>query len=60
VDISEEEREYFDYLDALRKRGVINMFGAATHLESQFGLDRKKAREVLTNWMRGFGTNDSK
>ena len=29
--------EYYEYLDALRESGVVNMFGAGTYLQDEFG-----------------------
>ncbi len=49
------DKEYSDFLVALRDSGVTNMFGAAPYLQDAFGLDKREAREVLANWMRSFG-----
>jgi len=50
----ENQQEYFDYLEELRQSGVTNMFGAAPFLQEEFGLDKHKAREVLSNWMKSY------
>jgi len=47
-------KQYFDYLEILRKSGVTNMFGAAPYLEQEFGLDRREARTILKQWMVQF------
>jgi len=51
--------DMMDYLDALRESGATNMFGAASWLEADFDLDKKKARLVLAYWMDTFGTRHS-
>lgn len=55
-----EYQEYFTYLDKLRtaKNGP-NMFGAGSYLQSKFGLDKIKAREVLQSWMDNFSQENS-
>ena len=41
------ENDCFEYLDAVRETGAINMFGATPYLEEAFGLDRKTANKVM-------------
>ena len=49
------DSKYYDYLYGLRESGVTNMFGAGMYLESDFPeLDRNKARDILSDWMRTF------
>jgi hypothetical protein len=43
--------EYYEYLDALRESGVVNMFGAGAYLQDQFGLSRYEAKDILIAWM---------
>lgn len=45
-------KEYFEFLETLRKSGVTNMFGAAPYLQREFGLDRHEAKDVLMAWMQ--------
>jgi hypothetical protein len=45
------ENEYYEYLDALRESGVVNMFGAGAYLQDEFGLSRSNARTILIAWM---------
>ena len=54
ADLNETTAEYFEYLDELRESGVTNMYGAGSYLADEFGLERRKAREVLREWMRTF------
>ena len=48
------DAEMLEYLDALRKSGVTNMFGAAPYLERAYGLTPTFAKQVLSNWMATF------
>ena len=51
-------KKYFDYLDALRESGTINMFGALPYLQEEFpelGFDRQRAASILKSWMDNFG-----
>jgi hypothetical protein len=48
------DKKYSDFLLALRDSGVTNMFGAAPYLQTEFGLDKREAREILANWMKSF------
>jgi hypothetical protein len=44
-------KEYFQFLNELRESGDTNMWGASSYLEAEFGLDRREARRVLSDWM---------
>lgn len=46
--------EHLEYLDELRESGRINMFGAASYLQSRFGLGKWEAKDVLMYWMASF------
>ncbi len=46
------------YLEWLRRTGQTNMFGAAPYLINEFGFDNKKAKEVLSDWMQNYNSND--
>lgn len=48
------KEQYFDYLDALRESGAINMWGAAPYLQEAFGLSRQEARVIFLEWMDTF------
>lgn len=50
----QEHEEYFEYLDDLRESGITNMFGARPYLIKEFGMDKNKAADVLSEWMRTF------
>ena len=47
-------KEYYEYLDALRESGVVNMFGAGAYLQDEFGLSRSEARTILIAWMEQY------
>lgn len=46
--------EHKEYLDKLRDSGKTNMLGAGSFLSMEFGLDKREAREILTEWMESF------
>ena len=50
----------FRFLDALRERGTINMFGAASVLRDCFDLTRAEARRIHAEWMRTYGQRHPK
>lgn len=50
----ETNEVYFNFLDALRESGQTNMFGAASYLMDEFGLEKTEAREVLFDWMETY------
>ena len=52
----EAKREMFKFLNALRKSGEVNMFGAGSYLIKQFSLSKKEARFILQEWMQNFDT----
>jgi hypothetical protein len=49
--MNQEYKEYFQFLNELRASGDTNMFGASPYLQAEFGLDRREARRVLSDWM---------
>lgn len=52
--MKEEWKEYYMYLEKLRKSGSTNMYGAAPYLVVHFGLNSDKARDILYNWMDNY------
>jgi hypothetical protein len=44
----------FDFLDALRQSGEINMFGSSIYLERVYGLNKRESKEVVLEWMQTF------
>lgn len=50
--------QYHNFLENLRRSGVVNMYGAGIYLEKAFGLSKAKAREVLVEWMETYNPDD--
>lgn len=50
--------KYWIYLENLRKSGVTNMFGATPYLMEEFGLDKKEATKILSDWMHNYNPDD--
>jgi len=47
--------DHLEFLDNLRDRGEVNMFGSLPYLEAEFNLVRPVAREILKYWMKTYG-----
>jgi hypothetical protein len=52
--IKKEWEEYYNTLEAIRKSGITNMFGAAPYLARIENIDERLARDVLLNWMQNY------
>ena len=53
--IKEEWEVYYEVLEAIRKSGITNMFGAAPYLrEFCPELSREEANKILCNWMHNY------
>jgi predicted ATPase len=50
----EDHQLELEYLFELQQSGRTNMYGAATYLQSEMGLDKNEAREILQFWMANF------
>jgi len=45
----------FNFLDALRESGAVNMLGASANVNAEFkGLGKTESRRLTLDWMRGF------
>ena len=51
-----DKETVFEFLDALREGGAINMFGAGPYVQDAFGLDRREAMDLVLEWMETFST----
>jgi len=51
--MSDEKTEMFEYLDDLRESGEVNMMDSRP-LAAEFGLAKREAREVLSEWQKSF------
>lgn len=49
---------YWLYLEALRRSGETNMYGADPYLIKRFDLDKKEAIQALINWMQNYNPED--
>ena len=49
------KKEYFEFLDDLKLSGATNMAVATPYLQTRFGLDRNRAREILFEWISTYG-----
>lgn len=47
-------KECYNYLEALRKSGVTNMWGARDYLEREFDFDQELADHILFMWMNHY------
>jgi len=47
-----EVEEWFPELDTLQASGAINMFGAPTWLEDNFGMSRHHALAIFNAWVK--------
>ena len=53
--IKEEWEQYYKTLEAIRKSGITNMFGASPYLKEFCPeLSDAEAREILCNWMTNY------
>ena len=42
----------FNYLDSLRKHGMVNMIKATRFVLERFNINEKQAKEYLLNWIK--------
>jgi hypothetical protein len=58
MEITQFEKEVFDYLNDLRESGVKNMYGACPYIEDEFQtITHEEAIKVLAKWMKNFNPN---
>jgi hypothetical protein len=54
--IKEEWVEYYKTLEAIRRTGATNMWGAAPYLQACYPkMSEKEANEILCNWISNYG-----
>lgn len=53
-------KEYYDFLEAIRRTGVCNMFESRVYLVDCFRLSEDFAKEVLLNWMHNYDSLNEK
>lgn len=49
------EDQHLQYLDKLRKSGIVNMWGAGAYLEKRFNIEDEQATVILSYWMKTSG-----
>lgn len=53
--IKEEWTEYYKTLEAIRRTGVVNMWGAAPYLKACYDkMKEEEACEILCNWIHNY------
>ncbi len=50
--------EVYDYLNALRESGITNMFGATPYIVDAFEIDKKEAKQWLSEWQKDFNPDN--
>ena len=58
--IKPEWEKYYKTLEAIRKSGITNMWGAAPYLATLEGIDEKLAQDVLVNWIHNYNELNKK
>jgi hypothetical protein len=59
--IKEEWETYYNVLEAIRKSGITNMFGASPYLkEFCQELSDKQSQEILCNWIHNYDALNEK
>lgn len=48
------KNEIFDFLDAVRESGAVNMFEGGRLIQEHYGLKRHEARDIVIEWMQTF------
>ena len=51
-------KEHKLFLEKLRRSGKTNMFGADPWLQKQFGMSKKEAYAVLSEWINSYDPKD--
>ena len=51
------KQDVFNFLDGLRNSGKMNMFGAPTILQENYGLNRQDAMSIWKEWTEKFNEN---
>lgn len=49
--INLEWEDYYQTLEAIRKSGIVNMWGASPVLADFAGIDQKFAQQILCSWI---------
>lgn len=49
-----EKQDIFEFLDAVRETGGVNMYEGGRLVQEHYGLDKHKARDIVIEWMQTF------
>lgn len=52
--INKEHINYYKTLEAIRRSGVCNMWGAAPYLADMGNISEEKAEEILLEWITNY------
>lgn len=58
--IREDWEEYYKFLEAVRRTGVCNMWGANIYLVEAFHMSNKESQEILVNWIENYDALNQK
>lgn len=59
--IRDDWEEYYKFLEALRRTGVVNMYAATPYLKECFSdMSESKAKNILINWMENYNELNEK
>lgn len=58
--IKEDWLPYYQFLEALRRTCVVNMWGAGVYLVEAFHIPEKLAKEILLNWITNYNILNQK
>jgi hypothetical protein len=58
--IREDWEEYYKFLEAIRRTGVCNMWGAYIYLVEAFHMSNEESKEILVNWIENYSALNDK
>ena len=59
--IREDWEDYYKTLEAIRRTGVCNMWGASVYLKECYpGMSDKESQEILCNWITNYNKLNEK
>lgn len=58
--IREDWEEYYIFLEAIRRTGVCNMWGANIYLVEAFHMSEQLSKDILVNWIENYSALNEK
>lgn len=52
--IREDWEEYYKFLEAIRRTGVCNMWGASIYLVEAYQMSEQLSKDILVNWIENY------